>query len=255
MSPDMRTELQEQFGLDKSMGEQYIIYIKNVLRGDLGVSFYSLHNVSDIVRARLFPTALLTGTAVIIALIIDSLAERLFAKKSVIINTLFYLIPFLFLGLLLIYWFSYKLDLVPIGGMRTPELWQTPHVSMGAKLSDIVSHLFLPLIIMVIWVIIGFIPLVKTTSRGVIKEKKALIPAGITTLLAASIILMGARITESTFSWPGLNSALVEASLNYDYPLAQGTIITGAVLALALALVMETFYAVIASLRARTSPL
>ncbi|MBU7009225.1 MAG: ABC transporter permease [Theionarchaea archaeon] len=255
MPPDMRTELREQFGLDKSMGEQYIIYLKNVLHGDLGVSFYFLCNVSDIIRARLFPTALLTGTAVIIALIIDSLAEGLFAKKSVMINTLFYLIPFLFLGLLLIYWFSYRLDLVPVGGMKTPELWQAQNVSMGAKLFDVASHLFLPLLIMVIWVVIGFIPLVKTTSRGVIEEKKALIPAGVTTLLAASIILVGARITENTFSWPGLNSALVEASLNYDYPLAQGTMIAGAVFALVLAVVMETFYAVIASLKSRTSSL
>ena len=170
MPPDMRTELREQFGLDKSMGEQYIIYLKNVLHGDLGVSFYFLCNVSDIIRARLFPTALLTGTAVIIALIIDSLAEGLFAKKSVMINTLFYLIPFLFLGLLLIYWFSYRLDLVPVGGMKTPEIWSAANVSWVTKTLDVAYHLFLPLTVFTVWIFTRSMLIMKNSMLETLRE-------------------------------------------------------------------------------------
>lgn len=248
MSPESKEILRERFGLDEPMWYQYYTYMTNIVRGDFGTSFYWQADVSDIVKARLLPTAILTGVALTIAVIIDFVAERALTKKSTIVNTLFFLIPFLFLGLLAIFVFSYKMDLFPVGGMKSPEVWSpSVHASLGAKIDDIVHHLILPLHIMVIWLFVGFVPLVKTLSRGIIQEKKALLPAGLTTMAAASVIFLGAVVTEATFSWPGFHSAFVEASLNYDYPLAQGAVIAGVAFSLVVALLMEVFYAGLAS--------
>jgi peptide/nickel transport system permease protein len=255
MSPELKEILRERFGLDKPLGQQYIIYLENVLKGDFGTSFYWQEDVFDIVKARLFPSLILTGTAVFIAVLIDFAAQGAMGRKSAIVNTFFYLIPFLFMGLLLILFFSYRLDLFPVGGMRSPEIWgDYIEASAGAKMADILYHLFLPLILMVIWVLVGFLPLVKATSQGVIQEKKALLPAGVTTLLAASVLFFGAKITESIFSWPGFHSAFIEATLNYDYPLALGSVIIGLLFCLVVALCMEGFYAGVTSLKSRASP-
>jgi len=248
MTPELKEILGERFGLDEPMWVQYFIYLRNLLRGDMGTSFYWQGDVFDIVMSRLLPTAILTGVALIIAVIIDFVAEGALNKKSPVVNTLFFLIPFLFLGLLAIFVFAYKMDLFPVGGMKSPEVWSSGlRASLGAKIADIAYHLILPLHIMVIWLFVGFVPLVKTLSRGVIREKKALLPAGLTTVAAASVIFLGAVVTETTFSWPGFHSAFVEASLNYDYPLAQGAMIAGVVFSLVVALLIEVFYAGLAS--------
>lgn len=253
MSPELKEILIERFGLDKSLRVQYFIYLRNLLQGDMGTSFYWQADVSDIMTARLLPTALLTGVALIIAVIIDFAAEAALTRKSPIVNTLFFLIPFLFLGLLAIFVFSYKMDLFPVGGMKTPEVWSPSiQTSAGAKIADIAYHLILPLHVMVIWLFVGFVPLVKTLSRGIIQEKRALLPAGLTTMAAASVIFLGALVTEATFSWPGFHSAFLEASLNYDYPLAQGAVIMGVVFSLVVALLMEVFYAGLASLQTKS---
>lgn len=255
MPPEMKEVLISQFGLDKPLQYQYFIYLSNFIRGDFGTSFYWQGDVSAVLSERLFATLILTGTALIIGVIIDHSAQAALAKKSAIVNALFYLIPFLFVGLLLIYVFSYKLDLFPVGGMRSPEVWsEMVQASAGAKLVDVLYHMFLPLSVMIVWVFVGFLPLVKATSQGIVQEKKALLPAGLTTLLAASVLFYGAMITESMFSWPGLRSVFIEASLNYDYPMAQGALIIGLLFSLVVALCMEVFYAGLASLKSRTSP-
>ncbi len=254
-SPEIIEAMQEQMGLNKPLPYQYLIYLRNTVSGEFGVSFYFERDVTDIVMTRLFPTTVLTGTALFLAVIIDFLAEGALAKKAALVNILFYLIPFLFLGLLLIFLFSYKLDLFPVGGMKSPVIWSPAlHAPAAAKLTDILYHLILPLSVLVIWISVGFLPFVKTTSQGEIQEKKALILPGLTTVLAAFALFYGAMVTETTFRWPGIHSAFVEASLNYDYPLAWGALILGALFSLVLAFVMEIFYAGIASFRTRTTP-
>ena len=250
MTPEMKGILRAQFGLDKPLWYQYFAYLKNMLGGDIGVSFYWGAAVSDILKTRIVPTALLIGTGIVIATLIDFVASAALRQKSSIVNTLFYLKPFLFLGLILIWIVSYRLDLLPVGGMRSPEIWApSAQASAGAKVIDVVYHLFLPLYLMVIWLLVGFLPLVKTTSWGVIQEKKSLLPAGLTTLFSASALIFGAMATETIFSWPGFHATFVEASLNYDYPLALGAIIAGIVFALIVAACCEVFYAASASLK------
>jgi peptide/nickel transport system permease protein len=256
MSPDLKEVLRDTYGLDKSLEEQYVIYLRNLLHRNFGASFYFEGGVYNVLENRLLSTALLTGVALIMAVVIDFFAESLYAKKAAIVNTLFYLVPFLFLGLLFIYVFSYKLDLFPIGGMKSPELWgDAVTASLAAQFLDVAYHLFLPCIMMVIWIMVGFLPLVKTMSRGIIEERKSLVPPGITTLVSASVLFYGVMITESLFSWPGFHSVFVEGTLNYDFPLIQGALIAGVFFCLVVAAIMEVFYAAVASRKVKTSHL
>jgi len=245
MTPEMKEMLQERFGLERPLGEQYLIYLKNVPYRDFGFSFYQLEDTQVILDERLIPTVILIGIALIIAMTLEYLAEVLFLRKSAGVNTLFYLIPFLWLGLLFLYFFSYKLDMFPIGGMKTPEIWEFD-TATGSRLTDVIHHLILPLVVMVIWFFIGFVPLVKAISRGVISEKKTLLPVGLTTVVAASFMFFGAIVTETTFSWPGVHSLFVASCITYDYPLVQGAVIMGGLFALVVTVCVEVFYALVA---------
>lgn len=248
MPPDMREIITKQFALDRSLPYQYVFYLVNTFQGEMGISFSWAMPVAGTLGARVVFSLILFSGAFICAAVIDFLAASALARKSAIVNVAFFLTPFLFLGLPLILVFAFKLDLFPIGGAMSSEIWMLGmRTSVGEKLADIIYHLFLPAILLIIWLMVGFLPLVKATSAGVIQEKKALLPAGISTLVSASALFLGAMATESIFSWPGVYSTFVEASLNYDYPLCQGALVVGLLFSLVVAVCVEVFYAAAAS--------
>lgn len=238
MSPDMQSQLRELWGLDRSFADQYILYVRNILRGDCGVSFYFGEDVSEILKAKTLPALLLTGTAVILALLIDFLLEK--KGRSTSAGVLFYLVPFLFIGLLLIAFFSQRLNVFPVGGMKSLELYEQP-TSALIRVTDVIHHLVLPCAMMVIWSFF-VVSIVKTTIRGIFQEKKALIPPIVMTASAAGVLLLGVIITEIIFSWPGYYKTFLEAALMYDYPLFQGAFIAASLFNLFVVLCIVIVY-------------
>jgi len=236
MTPDVQAQLRELWGLDRSLTHQYIIYMRNILRGDHGMSFYYGTDVSEVVKARTLPTLLLSGSALILALLLDFSLEKN-KGTSVPAGMLFYLVPFLFIGLLLLA-LSYHLDIFPVGGMKSKELVDR---SIAIQTIDIIRHLVLPCAVMVIWSFTACL-LVKANIRGILQEKKGIIPPIMMTVLAASVLFFGSKITEIIFSWPGYHSAVLEASLSYDYPLAQSALITAWAFNLVIVVCIEVFY-------------
>jgi peptide/nickel transport system permease protein len=185
---------------------------------------------------------------------------------STVLGLFFYTMPIFWLGLLAIWVFSYRLDLFPVGGMKSPEIWSAAvDVGVFRKLIDVLYHLFLPLTVFTVWIFTGSMLLMKnsmletlredyiTTARAKgLSEKKvrdhhaarnAMLPVVTALALSMAFSFNGGVLTETTFSWPGLGSALVEASLNYDYPLAQGAFIMLAGVVLLAVLCADILYA------------
>jgi len=274
MTPELKAILRARFGLDKPLWYQYYLYLSNIVRGDFGTSFYWQGDVFDILKARFLPTVLLFTLGYLMAYALGINLGRIIAWRrggkleygSTVLGLFFYTMPIFWLGLLAIWIFSYKFDLFPVGGMKSPEVWSAAAgVSTLAKILDVAYHLFLPLTVFTVWVFTGSMLLMKNSMLETLREdyivtarakglpekkirdhhaaRNAMLPVVTALALSMAFSFNGGVLTETTFSWPGLGSALVEASLNYDYPLAQGAFILLAGVVLLAVLCADILYA------------
>ncbi len=274
MTPELKEILRHRFGLDKPLYEQYFIYLKNILHGDFGQSFYwQGENVFEIIKPRFLPTVLLFTLGYIMAYAVGINIGRIIAWRRggkleygfTVGGLFFYTMPIFWLGLLAIWIFSWKLDLFPVGGMKTPEVWTMVGAGWTDKVLDVLYHLFLPLSVFTVWIFTGSMLLMKnsmletlredyiTTARakglseGTIRDhhaaRNAMLPVVTALALNMAFSFNGGVLTETTFSWPGLGRLLVQAALNYDYPLAQGAFIMLAAVVLIAVLVADLLYA------------
>ena len=270
---EMKELMRIRFGLDGPLWQQYLYYMKNLLSGDFGISFYWQGNVIDILKPRIIPTILLFTLGTLLAYAIGVNLGRIIAWRrggkfeygSTIAGLFFFTMPIFWLGLLAIWVFSWKLDLFPIGGMKSPEIWSATGTTLGMKIIDVAYHLFLPLSVFTLWVFTASMLLMKNSMLETLKEdyivtarakglpekkirdshaaRNAMLPVVTALSLAMAFSFNGGVLTETTFSWPGLGSLLVDASLSYDYPLAQGAFILLAGVVLVAVLCADILYA------------
>lgn len=272
-TPEMKRLQRELWGLDRSYAEQYIIFLKNLVRGEFGVSFFTQKDVYDIIKERLPATVLLFTTMTVLSFSWGVHAGRVIAWRrggkleygSTIIGMLLYSMPIFWLCLMAIWIFSFKLGLFPLGGMKTPELWDTAaSTSLLVKALDIGHHLFLPLTVGSVLFFPGVMLMMRNVmvetygedyiltarakglSEGDVRDHHAsrnvMLPVATDFMLTLAYSFSGSMILESVFSWPGLGAEFLEAAATYDYPVAQGAfIIMGAVLLVAI-LVADILY-------------
>src|SRR5262249_15028848 len=133
-----------ELGLDKPLPIQYIAWVSEVARGNLGYSFFDRRPVGDIIKERVGPTVELMGTALLLALIVGVRIGLLAAIRqysildytSAILSLATISTPSFFLGLAAIYIFSLKLNLLPTSGMFT--------AGAPRNIGDDMHHLLLP---------------------------------------------------------------------------------------------------------------
>ena len=274
MTPELKEILRTRFGLDKPLWYQYLVYMKNLVHGDFGVSFYWEGDVFGILKQKILPTILLFTTGTLLAYALGINLGRIIAWRrggkleygSTVTGLFFFTMPIFWLGLLAIWIFSYKFDLFPVGGMKSPEIWSAA-VAVGPlnKALDVLYHLFLPLTVYTIWIFTGNMLLMKNSMLETLREdyittarakglpekivrdrhaaRNAMLPVVTALSLAMAFSFNGGVLTETVFSWPGLGRTLVQASLSYDYPLAQGAFILLAAVVLIAVLAADIMYA------------
>jgi ABC-type dipeptide/oligopeptide/nickel transport system permease component len=245
-TPELHNELKREFGLDKSKGAQYVIYLKQLVRGNLGVSFENQQPVSHnlwIALKNTIPMVLL-GTVFSIVLgtltgVIAAWRRGTLAEGATVTTALgFYSMPTHWLGLMLVILFT---GVLPTGGM-TNDFLINP--SFFTHLKDLAEHIALPSLTLGL-VLYGEYTLIvrsamletlgedyiltaraKGLKPGAILRRHALRNAmlPIATLIALSLgyIVAGAILVETVFSWPGIGRAVYDAVLQRDYPMLQG---------------------------------
>lgn len=258
-------KLREELGLNKSIGEQYIMYMKNVIKGDFGKSYLHNKDVMQIIIERIPNTLVLTLTSMFIALIVGMLAGMISAIKqySVIdyVATILALVgvsvPIFWMGLMLVRVFSVNLGWLPATGMGTMEngLW------------DVIKHMILPCFCLATVPMATFTRITRSSmlevihsdyikslrARGlrerVIIWKHALknaLPPIVTVLgLQLASAFTGAILTESIFSWPGMGTMIVTAINNRDYALIQGFVLFVAIIYVVINLIVDIVYTLI----------
>ncbi|GGP53724.1 ABC transporter permease [Saccharothrix coeruleofusca] len=248
-------DLRARLGLDKSLGEQFLDYLVNAARGDLGTSYVYNRPVADLIGERLWPTVLLVGTATALAVVVGLwLGIRgawrrgsRFDRVSTGVALTQWAMPTFWLGMLLSMATG---DLFPTGGMRYPD---TPPDFLSQSL-DVAHHMVLPVITMVAVVYAQYLLVMRSslleemhadylvTARAkglrddLVRRRhavpNALLPTVTLVFLHLGLVVSGAITVETVFSWPGLGLLTYEALTGPDLPLLQGTfvVLAGAVI-------------------------
>ncbi len=263
--PETLAAIRKDLGLDDPVVVQYGRYLTGLARGDLGRSYMTGRRVADVIVERLPATAWLALTSLALGFFLGLVLGIVTAARrgslidvAVLLGTLIGLsIPTFWLGNLLIYEFSYRLKLLPLGGYGSGGAWWRPNP----------LNLILPAITLAIVEFFFYARFVHTNVGGTLASdyirtarakgapparlyfvhalRNALIP--IVTLLGLDIaaLMSGVVLTETVFNWPGLGRLAVQAVFNLDIPLVAGTVLFSAVLVLVANLVVDLLYGVI----------
>lgn len=240
LAPAEREAIEHRLGLDRPIAAQYVAWHRNLLRGDLGRSYLYETPAFPTVLARLPNTLLLAGLALLVSLALaiplgvrsglrpGGAADRLLSGFSFVAIS----VPPFWLGIVLILCFAALWHLLPAGGMSSSTGSSSP--------GETLRHLILPVTALALPGAAEFLRFVRAgtataataphvpaaTARGVPQRKvvrrhvlrDALLPLLTVIGLQAPMLVGGAAITETVFSWPGLGRLGVEAALSRDYP-------------------------------------
>lgn len=247
LSPEVQAEMRKSFGLDKPLGVQFLIYIGNLAKGDLGISFKTREPVSVVLMQRLPWTLLLMFTTLISSLAIGlplgiAAAKRrnsFFDRTVNVIVTLAISIFIPFLSFAFLYLFGYLLGILPTGGAYTP-----PPTKGFAYFLDVARHAILPTLTLFLGNCATIILYSRNSMLDVLKEdyirtaaakgwddryitrvhalKNALIPTVTITGLMIGSMIGGAIMTETIYSWPGVGRLIYDSVNAMDYPVLQG---------------------------------
>ena len=275
-------EISAKYGLDQPLYVQYFVWLGDVLKGDLGRSILSHEYVSTEIASRFPNTIELAIAAMIFAVIIGVVAGVISATKqytiadySVMGVALFGIsMPVFWLGIMLMMIFGVFLGWLPIGGRinllipftRITGFMVLDSIITGnwAALISVLRHLILPAIAL------GTIPMaiIARTTRSSMLEvlrqdfirtqrakglseykvvykhaiRNAMVPVVTVIGLNFGLLLSGAILTETVFSWPGVGRLVVDAVYQRDYPLVIGCILVFALVFVIVNLITDILY-------------
>ncbi|AEX86301.1 peptide ABC transporter permease [Marinitoga sp. 1135] len=274
-----------ELGLDKPIVVQFFDYLGGLLRGDLGTSTLTSRPVWNEIKDRFPATVELTLFAFLIAVLIgifwgsEAAAHRdgFIDITARVYSVFIYAIPVFWFGLMMQYYFGMILRWLPVAGRLSPI------VSLDTKtgffiidsiitgnweaLIDVLKHLLMPGITLGLVISSIFLRMVRNNTilmlsqdfstaaraRGISQRRvlykhalrNAMVPILTVMGLQLAILLAGAVLTETTFSWPGLGSYLVMKIRYRDFPAIQGTIAFFALFVVIISIIVDIINALI----------
>jgi peptide/nickel transport system permease protein len=229
--------LRHAYGLDKPLGVQYVRYWDGVLHRNLGQSIRLNDSVTHLVLTRYPYTVELTLAALAFAMLlaipggIAAAVKRGQPRDQVIgvVSLLGLSIPAFALGPILIVLVSIKLGWLPVSGAGDWKHLVLPAVTMGSALAAILTRMVRTSMLEEL----GQDYIRTARAKGLPERtvvykhalRNAMIPVMTLIGLQFGVLLAGAIVTETIFSWPGIGRLTVSAISNRDYPLLQGCIL------------------------------
>ncbi|MFO7264707.1 MAG: ABC transporter permease [Bacillota bacterium] len=249
--------IREQYGLNEPPHVQYMVFLKHLLQGDLGRSIRSRRPVTEEVAARLGPTLELAAGSMVVAIVIGVSTGILSAVRpnswidavSTFIALVGISMPVFWLGLMLMYFFSYELGWFPTAGRGTWRHLVLPSLTLGLSTAAIIARMTRSSMLEVLRQ-----DYVRTARAKGLHEwavvlkhafRNALIPIVTVTGLQMGSLLGGAVMTESVFAWPGIGRLMVDSIIARDYPVVQGAVLVVAVGFILINLLVDVLYAYI----------
>jgi peptide/nickel transport system permease protein/oligopeptide transport system permease protein len=249
--------IRSSLGLDRPLPVQYLAWLGNVFRGDLGRSTRTHRPVTQELGLALPATVELTLCATVVAVLIGVTAgttaavrrNSFFDYGSMVVALLGVCTPSFWLGLMLMLVFAVKLDLFPTTGRGGLENLVLPAVTLGTDAAAIIARVTRSSMLEVLGMdYIRTAHAKGLSERAVVLRhavKNALIP--VTTVIGPEFgyLLAGAVVTETVFAYPGVGWLLVEAIGFRDYPVIQGALLLLAMQFALVNLVVDVLCAVV----------
>lgn len=241
VGPNVTKEVYENIrinhGLDKSIAEQYVVFLKNLSKGDLGNSILQRRPVIQVVKERIGITLKIGSAALLLSFLlaipIGTFAAIYPGKPLDYLLMTFSMIgismPTFWFASLLLYFLSYRFRLFPISGYETWQHYILPVVALGMTDAATSARMVRSSMLEVLGLDYIRTARVKGVSEKTIifvhALKNALQP--IITLLGMKIgwLFGGSAIVEIVFSIPGIGLLLVDSIFARDYPVVQGTML------------------------------
>ena len=261
-TPELIASLHRSMGLDRPLPVQYLLYLKALLRGDLGHSYFFSQEVSDLVLARIGPTVFLiaycTAITVLIAFpsaILAALRPNSVWDQAVRFASIFGIgLPGYWLGVVLVYAFAIAFPILPVAGY-------------GEGFLQHLTFLLLP----AFTIAVSLVPLVLRALRASVMEtlragyvdtarakglrwrrvmgrhvvRNALMPAITVLALNIGYLIGGTVIIENVFAIPGLGSLMILSIGTRDYPTIQAATLAFAILVVLVNLATDLIYMVL----------
>lgn len=250
-------ELRRAHGLDRGPLIQYVTYLSDLVRGDLGNSVRSGQPVVQEVLSRFPATLLLAGSAMLVAVALGLSLGVLAAvyrrtvidHVAVLVALLGVSVPVFWSGLLLMLFFALDLGWLPASGYGTWKHLILPAVAVGFSSAAFIARITRASMIETLRQ--DYVRTASAKGLGLAAVRlrhalrNALLPVVTVVGLQFGGLLGGAVLTETVFAWPGIGRMLVDAIVARDLPLVQGSVLFIAVVFILVNLLVDVSYAML----------
>ena len=263
-SAAVRAALEANLGLDKPLPLRYVLWLKSLVQGDLGLSYRTGQPVVTMIAQRVVPSLILTGTGVAAAILLGIPLGVMAAWKPTSgwgklaggLTLLSFSAPGFFLCVLAIFLFSVVLGWLPAAGMYS--------AAGGGSVGDLLLHLILPAGVVCLSSLGNLVRQTASACGEVLGEdyirtarakglpewavvwkhgfRTALLPVVTTILNHIPHIIGGSLIVERIFGWPGMGSLLFTSVSSRDYTVIMGLTVVIALTVLATGILMDLVY-------------
>jgi ABC-type dipeptide/oligopeptide/nickel transport system permease component len=263
-TPDVIEAIRRDLGLDRPLWIQFLLYLRRLAEGDLGVSIINNVPVAQELGNTIGPTLeLMAGSlawSIPLGILLGTVSAywrgSLLDRAVMAFAVAGVSVPVFFVGLVLIWFVGFKLQLLPFTGRAGP-IWTLeglralalPALTLGGVFVGPVARMTRSAVLDVL----GADHVRTARAKGLVERavvlnhalRNALIPVVTLIGLQIGFLLGGAVVTETIFSWPGVGRLAVGAILSSDMPMAQGTIIVLSLGFIVINLVVDVLYAVL----------
>lgn len=256
-TPQLEQSIRERLGLDQPAHVQYLLFLERTFQGDLGTSYRSRQPVTSHILPAFRATLYFTAAAVVVMIVIGVPAGILSATRpySVLDNFVMSSVlvglsaPIFWVGIIFIYFFSYKLGWLPSGGFFSWQALILPALTMGLHYGAIVARITRTSMLDVLKD-----DYIRTArAKGVRSQqvfyrhalRNASLPIVTTIGLQIASMLGGTILVETVFAWPGLGRMLVNAILERDAPIVQAGVLLIATSVVLLNILTDWLYALL----------
>lgn len=272
LTPATVASIRKLYGLNHPLAVQYLIYLKDLLHGNLGMSYTYREPVSTVLGMYLGNTVLLLAAATVVTIVagtvVGVIAARLrgsrYDSAAVTTSVIGWALPTFWTGLVLVFLLGVWVHGWPIFGMETPNaLYSSPWL----RIEDVISHLFLPTVTLVVVNIAQFVLVARASVIEVLSEdfmltatakglpprrilwrhavRNALLPVVTSSALLIGMVVGGAIEVETVFSWPGMGLLVYNSVLERDYPVIEASFLVFAIAVLLVNFASDLLYQVL----------
>jgi peptide/nickel transport system permease protein len=269
LTPQAVADITRVYGLNHPLGVQYLIYLRGLLSGQLGLSYAYREPVGSLLGQYLGNTVLLLAAATVLTILLGVVAGVIAASRrgsrfdsaTITTSVIGWSLPTFWTGLILVFVLGVWLHAFPIFGIETPN---AAYTSGWQRISDIGAHLFLPTLTLVVVNIAQFVLVARASVVEVLAEdfmltatakglaprrilwrhavRNAMLPIVTSSALLVGLVVGGAVEVETVFSWPGMGLLVYNSVLNRDYPVIEAAFLVFAIVVLLVNFASDLLY-------------